>query len=112
MPTIRSAALAIALAGLAGPSLAATCTMTVQGTTVIDDEACTVATARGVTRVSVGTGGTVLVRRSIMSARLPGVVPPTRRSRQGFTNYGQVVTSSEADDKTCFFNQEAVLCVE
>ncbi|RYB07101.1 hypothetical protein [Lichenibacterium ramalinae] len=112
MPTIRSAALAIVLSGLAGPALAATCNMTVLGTTVLDDVACTVASARGVTTVSVGAGGTVLVRRSVMSARLPGVMAPTRRSRSGFTNYGQVVTSSEVDDKTCFFNQTAVLCVE
>lgn len=113
MPTMRTAALAVALAGLAcGPALAATCNLTVLGTSVLDDEACAVSTARGVTTVSVGTGGTIRIRRSIMSARLPGAAPSGRRSRSGTTSFGQVVTSSEADDKTCYFNQKAVLCVE
>ena len=113
MPMIRSIALAVALAGPAcGPALAATCSLTVLGTSVLDDEACAVGTAGGVTTVSVGTGGTIRIRRSLMSASLPGGGTPPGRRRAGTTSFGRVVTSSEGDDKTCYFNQKAVLCVE
>lgn len=114
MPMIRSAALALApLLWACGPAPAATCNMTVLGTSVLDDAACTVATARGVTRISVGTGATLLIRRSVLRARLPEVEGPAGRPAR-LVSYGRVVTSGadESDDKTCYFNQKAVLCVE
>ena len=113
MSTFRTAATALLLSGLAGgPALAATCNLTVLGTSVLDDEACTVSTGRGVTRIAVGTGGTILIRRQTMRVAFPadGTAGPRRHGRS--TSYGQVITSGDSDDKTCYFNQRAVLCVE
>lgn len=113
MSMFRSAATALLLSGLAGgPALAATCNLTVLGTSVLDDEACAVSTGRGVTRIAVGTGGTILIRRQILRVALPGNRTAGRRRHGGATSYGQVITSGDADDKTCYFNQRAVLCVE
>lgn len=113
MPTIRSAVLAAMFTGLAcGPAPAATCSLTVTGSSVLDGVPCAVETARGVTTVAVGAGGTILVRRSIMSVRLPADASSTGRHGGGFTSYGQVTISADPDDKTCYFNQQAVLCVE
>ena len=58
-----------------------------------------------------GTGGTILTRRSIMSARLAVDAALDRRGRVLSVSYGQVVTSSDSDDKTCDFGQKAVPCV-
>ena len=40
-----------------------------------------------------------------------------RRSSDGrlsrvFASYGSVVVSDDSDDKTCYFNQRATLCVD
>lgn len=112
MLTNRSAALAVVLFGLTGtPLLAATCNLTVEGAHVVDDATCTVTAGRGITRAMVEGGSTIEVRRSIMSARLVEDPLPIRHRRRA-TSYGQVVTSDDADDRTCYFNQKAVLCVE
>ncbi len=112
MPTIRTAALALALTGLAaGPALAATCNLTVLGASVLDDATCTLAQGRGLTRVDLP-GGTIVIRRSVMSARLAADPGAPRPGRARLSRYGQVTTSNGAGDKTCYFNQRAVLCVE
>ena len=115
MTMTRSAALGLAAgvaAGFAGPAAAATCNLTVLGAHVLDDAACSVATARGVTRIAVADGSALLIRRSTMSARLAGDVPTGPRVRRRFASYGQVVVTDDADDRRCYFNQKATLCVE
>ena len=113
MLTTRSAALAIMLIGVTGgPSVAATCNMTVLGTSVLDDASCSVMRGRGRTVVQVENGGTIDVRRSIMSTRFIGDQPTMKRRRTASRSYGQVVTSVDTDTKTCYANSEAVLCVE
>ena len=112
MLTGRSAALLVLSIGLTGsPAVAATCNLTVQGAHVIDDETCTVTSAKGTTRVAVEDGSTIEIRRSILRARLAG-----DRSfaghRRGATSYGQVVTADRPNDRICYFGQVAVLCVE
>ena len=113
MSISRSAAIAVMFAGLAcSPALAATCNLTVLGTSVLDDEACTVVTGRGLTRITVGNGGTVVIRRQTMRVALARDGLAGRRRHVRPTSYGEVITSGESDDKTCYFNQRAVLCVE
>lgn len=113
MPRSRNAALAAVLSVLAGgPALAATCNLTVQGTTVLDDASCTVTGAKGATSVVVENGGRILIRRSIMSARLANYPIPAGRRRGASASFGPVIASDDADDRTCYFNQKAVLCVE
>ena len=112
MRRFQSAALTILLFGTCGgPALAATCNLTIVGASVLDDASCAVTRGRGFTEVQAEGGATIDVRRSVMSARLPGHLP-TGRSRQGSTRFGQVVTSVDPDGKTCFFNYKAVLCVQ
>ncbi len=112
LTTLRTA-LAITLIGvIGGPSLAATCNMTVMGASVLDDASCSVMQGRALTEVQVEHGGTVDIRRSTMSARLSGDDITTGRRRKAATSYGQVVTSVDADNKTCYANIKAVLCVE
>ncbi len=113
MPTILRTALAITLIGIMGePSIAATCNMTVLGTSVLDDASCAMTRGRTTTEVQVENGGTIDIRRSIMSARLAGNELATGRKRKASTSYGQVVTSVDTDNKTCYANIKAVLCVE
>lgn len=112
MLTTRSAALAALVIGSSGaPALAATCNLTVIGAPVIDDATCTVAVGRGgtTTVAAIEGGSTVLIRHMIMSVRLAGDPSLTRRRARSF---GRVVPSDAADDKTCYFNQKAVFCVE
>ena len=74
MLTTRSTALAImAIIATGGPCLAATCNMTVMGTSVLDDASCSVIEGRGITEVQIETGGTIDIRRSIMSVRPVGI---------------------------------------
>ena len=109
----RSTALAIVAILAAGePSLAATCNMTVMGTSILDDAACAVVRGRGVTEVQVASGGTIDIRRSIMSVRPMEDRSTTRRRRKAPRSYGQVLTSVDPDNKTCYANSKAVLCVE
>lgn len=113
MPTTHAAALASILCLAAGPALAATCHMTVQGVPVIDDQACTATGRRGDMRVSVGTEDTVRIRRGIMSGRFLARRRSDGRLRRIVVSYGQVVSSSvDSDDKACYFNQKATLCVD
>ena len=113
MLTSRSVALAIVLMGLAGGrTLAATCHLTVQGASILDDEDCTVSKARGSTKVIVGPYGTILIRGSAMSVQIAGPHAMTRRYRRRHVSLGQVVTSDDSDEKTCYFGQKATLCVE
>ena len=114
MTTIRRAAIAVLFAGMScSPVLAATCNLTVLGSSVLDDAACTVGTGRSLTRIAVGTGGTILIRRRTLRVALPGDdLSGRRRRRPATVSYGEVVTSGEADDKICYFNQRAVLCIE
>ena len=113
MPIKITAVLALALVGLAtGPAFAATCHMTVLGSPVLDDVPCSLASRAGITRVLLDDGGDVTVRRSVMSARLLGN-PRLDGTRRLFRrSFGQVVASGDSDDKTCFFNREATLCVD
>ena len=64
--------------------------------------------------VTLPDGGTITVRRSVMRARLLGRPRPDGSRRFFARSFGLVVVSdaSEGDDKTCFFNQKAVLCVD
>ncbi len=113
MRKTRSPVLTILLFGaLSGPALAATCNMTVVGANVLDDASCTLTRGRGLAEVQVEGGGTIDIRRSIMSTRFVGNQLSTGRKRQASTLFGQVVTSVDSDNKTCFFNYKAVLCVE
>ena len=112
MRTPRSAALTILLfCACGGPALAATCNLTIVGASVLDDASCAVTRGRGFTEVQDEGGATIDIRRSIMSARLPGSLSAERR-HQASTRFGQVVTSIDPDGKTCFFNYKAVLCIE
>ncbi len=112
MRIVRSAALTILLVATGGgPALAATCNMTIVGAGVLDDATCAVTRGRGFTEVQAEGGATIDIRRSVMSARLPGR-QSTGRRHQASTLFGQVVTSIHPDGKTCFFNYKAVLCVE
>ena len=86
--------------------------MTVVGADILDDASCTLTRGRGLTQVQVEGGGTIDVRRSIMSTRFIADQLSTGRKRQASTLFGQVVTSVDQDHKTCFFNYKAVLCVE
>ena len=113
MLTSRSAALAAVVSALAGgPAPAATCNLTVQGAPVLDDASCTVTSGRATTSVVVDNGGRILIRRSIMSARLADYPVPAGRRRGAYASFGSVIASDDADDRTCYFNQKAVLCVE
>ena len=112
MLTSRTIALAMTLTGLTTtPAPAATCNLTIVGAHVIDDTACTVTDGKGSTRIAVEDGSTIEIRRSLMSARLAADPSPAGRRRRA-TFYGRVVTSDSADDRTCYFNNRAVLCVE
>ena len=112
MTTFRRAAIAVLFAGVScSPVLAATCNLTVLGSSVLDDAACTVSPGRNVTQIAVGTGGTILIRRQTMRVALPGDGLSGRR-HPATISYGQVIRSNDSDDKTCYFNQRAVLCVE
>ena len=96
----------------AGPASAATCHMTVQGVPVIDDQTCSSAGRPGDVRVSVGDADLVRIRRSTMSGRFLVRRPSDGRLRRTTVSYGQVVTSTDSDDKTCYFNQKATLCFD
>ena len=107
------AAIAVLFAGLScSPALATTCNLTVLGSSVLDDAACTVSTGRNLTQIAVSTGGTILIRRQTMRVALPGDGLAGRRRHPATISYGQVITSGAPDDKICYFNQRAVLCVE
>jgi hypothetical protein len=107
----RSAALAMILIGCSGaPALAATCNLTVLGASVFDDATCAVTAGRGGTTVAVEGGSTIRIRRTMMSARFAATSQAPRRRLT--VSYGKVVVSDKTDDKTCYFNQKAVLCVE
>ena len=108
----HAAVLAAILCLSAGSARAATCHMTVQGVPVIDDQSCTPTGRAGDVRVAVGAEGVVRVRRSIMSGRFLVQRPSDGRLRRITVRYGQVVTSTDSDDKTCYFNQKATLCVD
>ncbi len=112
MTTTNAAALASLLCLLAGPGSAATCHMTVQGVPVIDDRDCTATGGRGGIRVDVGGEDTIRIRRSTMSGRFVARRPSDGRLRRVFVSYGQVVVSNDSDEKTCYFNQKATLCVD
>ena len=112
MTTTRSAALASVLCLLAGPAFAATCHMTVQGVPVIDDRDCTATGRRGDVRVTVGGEDVIRIRRSVMSGRFVARRSSDGRLSRVFASYGSVVVSDDSDDKTCYFNQRATLCVD
>jgi hypothetical protein len=113
MTTTRGAALAFTLACLAaGPASAATCHMTVQGVPVIDDRDCAVSGRAGDVTITVGAEDAIRVRRAAMSGRFVARRPGDGRLRRVFVRYGQVVVSRDSDDKTCYFNQRATLCVD
>ena len=113
MLTTRNTTLAIlAIIVTGGPCLAATCNMTVMGASVLDDVSCSVIAGRGMTEVQVATGGTIDIRRSTMSVRPVGYRLTTGRIRNAQRSYGQVLTSVDGDNKTCYANSKAVLCVE
>lgn len=112
MTTPRSAALAAILCLAAGPGFAATCHMTVKGVPVIDDQTCTVAGRGRDVRVAVGAEDAIRISRSFMSGRFLVRGARDGRLRRIGVSYGQVVTSSDSDDKTCYFNQKATLCVD
>ena len=113
MTNPRSAALASLLCLAAGPAVAATCHMTVQGVPVIDDEGCTATGRRGDVRVVVGAVDTIRIRGSIMSGSFTARRPSDGRLRRVRVSYGQVVSSTgDSDDKACYFNERATLCVD
>ncbi len=113
MLTNRSVALAIVLMGLAGGrTLAATCHLTVQGASILDDEDCTVSKARGSTKVIVGSYGTILIRGSAMSVQIADPQSTGRRYSRRHVSLGEVIMSDNSDEKTCYFGQKATLCVE
>ena len=108
----RSAALASLLSLAAGPALAATCHMTVQGVPVIDDQTCAATGRRGDVRVAVGAEDTIRIRRGVMSGRFVAR-RPDGRLRRVLVSYGSVVSSTiDSDDKACYFNQRATLCID
>ena len=112
MRTLRSVALTLLLfSACGGPAFAASCNLTIVGASVLDDASCTLTRGRGITEVQAEGGATIDIRRSIMSARLPGSLSAERR-HEASTRFGQVVTSIDLDGKTCFFNYKAVLCIE
>lgn len=112
---IRSLALALALGAVAAqPALAETCNLTVLGRKVLDDEPCMVR-AHGRTVEIVQDGGvSAIVRRSVLRINLAGAedLTPRHRKRRGFRSFGLVVKSDTRDDKVCYFNQKATLCIE
>lgn len=110
IPSRGAVAAALCLAAL--PASAATCHMTVQGVPVVDDAECRSAGRAGDVRVAVGREDVVRIRRSIMSGRFLVRRPSDGRLRRVGVSYGQVVTSTDSDDKTCYFNQKATLCVD
>jgi hypothetical protein len=113
MTTTRLAAgFALLLCAPGASALAATCHMTVQGVPVIDDQDCTSA-GRGRNVVITTEGGDAIrIRRSIMSGRLMARRPGDGRLRRVPVSYGLVVTSNDSDEKTCYFNQKATLCLD
>ena len=113
MTTTRSAALASLLCLAAGPGFAATCHMTVQGVPVIDDRECTATGRAADVRVAIGAEDTIQIRRSTMSGRFVARRPTDGRLRRIFVSYGRVVSSTiDSDDKACYFNQKATLCID
>ncbi len=112
MTTTRSAALGSLLCLLAGPGFAATCHMTVEGVPVIDDGDCTAIRRGGDVRVTVGGEDTIRIRRGVMSGRFVARRPSDGRLRRVVASYGPVVVSNDSDDKTCYFNEKATLCVD
>ena len=113
MTTTTAAALASLLCLLAGPGFAATCHMTVQGVPVIDDQDCTATGERGGVSVAVGAEDTIRIRRGVMSGRFVARRSSDGRLHRVSVSYGQVVSSvGDSDDKACYFNQKATLCVD
>ena len=110
--TTRRAALAALLCLAGGPAFAATCHMTVQGVPVIDDLDCSVAGRGGDVTVTDEAGDTIRVRRSTMSARFALPTPAEARRRRGFASYGRIIASRDSDDKACYYNQRATLCID
>ncbi len=113
MPILRHVAFAAILTSVTvQPTLAQTCNLTIGGSRILDDEACTVSRGKSGTRITVGSGGTIALRRSRLSLSLPNEpVRFQRGKRRGPTSYGRV-TSYSNDGKTCSFNQKLVLCIE
>ncbi len=112
MTTTRSAALATLLCLGAGPGFAATCHMTVQGVPVIDDQDCSSAGRPGNVVVTDATGDAIRIRGAAMSGRFVARRPSDGRTRPVVVSYGRVVTSRDADEKTCYFNERATLCLD
>ena len=110
--TTRTAALALIPLLAGGPAFAATCHMTVQGVPVIDDQDCTAAGPRGNVRVADAAGDVVRIRRSTMSGRFIVRRRGDPRLHRIAVSYGQIVASDDSDDKTCYFNQKATLCID
>ena len=115
MPTTRYAVLAIMLAATAAqPALAGTCNFTVNGRLMLDDEPCTANNRGGVLRIEAGNAGTIVIRRSILSAGIADDTFPLRHNakRNELKSFGLVVKSDGNDDKVCYFHQKATLCME
>ncbi len=112
MTTTRSAALATLLCLGAGPALAATCHMTVQGVPVIDDQDCTATGRAGNVIITDATGDTVRIRGSGMSGRFVTRRPSDGRPHRVSVSYGRVVASRDDDETVCYFNEKATLCVD
>lgn len=114
MLTLRHAAMALILAIAAGPAFAETCNLTVTGRTVLDDEPCTVSTRGGAVVVRQGNIAIISIRRSILRTRLLAdrISLATGRKRRGLRSFGLVVKSDSQNDKVCYFNQKATLCIE
>ena len=111
MTTTRRTALAALLCLAAAPASAATCHMTVQGLPVIDDQDCSSAIGRGNVTVTDASGDAITITRASMIGRFVTRRPDGRPGRVR-VSYGRVVASKDSDDKTCYFNEKATLCLD
>lgn len=112
---MRNIALALALTTItAQPAFAETCNLTVLGRQVLDDEPCTVSTRGRAVEILQEGAVSMIVRGSVLQTNLAGAedLALRHRRRRGFTSLGQVVKSNTNDDKVCYFNQRATLCIE
>lgn len=112
---IRTVALALAIGATAAqPAFAETCNLTVLGRQVLDDEPCSVRTHGRAVEVIQGNAVSMIVRGSVLRTNLADAedLAPRHRRRRGFTSLGLVVKSDTSDDKVCYFNQKATLCID
>lgn len=115
MPAIRRFAFAVLLtATVAQPAVAETCNLTLHGSQILDDSGCTVSNSRGAVTINTDDGSTIAVRNSVLYGNFADVSSATsfRYRHPRLRAFGLVIKSDSNDEKTCYFSQKLVLCID